>query len=59
MENCSYLTVVVIMKSVMLRIRVEPEFKEMLVKAVRHGKAKSMSDLIRKAVIKLLESEVN
>ena len=45
------------MKSIMLRIRVEPEFKEMLENAVKEGKAESMSDLIRKAVRKLLESE--
>ena len=45
------------MKSVMLRIRVEPEFKEMLENAVKEGKAESMSDLIRKAVKKVLESE--
>lgn len=43
----------------MLRIRVEPEFKEILQKAVKEGKAKSMSDLIRKAVRKLLENEVS
>jgi len=43
----------------MLRIRVEPEFKEMLENAVKEGKADSMSDLIRKAVRKLLENEVS
>ena len=46
------------MKSVMLRIRVEPEFKQMLQDAVKEGKAESMSDLIRKAVRRLLESEI-
>ena len=45
------------MKSVMLRIRVEPEFKQMLQNAVKEGKAESMSDLIRKAVRKLLEED--
>ena len=45
------------MKSIMLRIRVEPEFKEMLQKAVKEGKAESMSDLIRKAVKKMLENK--
>ena len=38
------------MKSVMLRIRVEPEFKKMLENEVKSGKAKSISDLIRKAL---------
>jgi Arc/MetJ-type ribon-helix-helix transcriptional regulator len=40
----------------MLRIRVEPEFKELLENAVKEGKAKNMSELIRKAVHKLLEA---
>jgi len=47
------------MKSVMLRIRVEPEFKEMLQEAVKEGKADSMSELIRKAVRKFLTEELN
>ncbi|MEM3580430.1 MAG: hypothetical protein QXH40_00030 [Candidatus Bathyarchaeia archaeon] len=42
-------------KSIMLRIRVEPEFKQLLQKAVNEGKAESMSELIRKAVLKFLE----
>jgi len=41
-------------KSIMLRIRVEPEFKEKLKEAVENGKAESMSQLIREAVEKLL-----
>jgi Arc/MetJ-type ribon-helix-helix transcriptional regulator len=40
----------------MLRIRVEPEFKELLENAVKEGKAETMSELIRKAVHKLLEA---
>jgi Arc/MetJ-type ribon-helix-helix transcriptional regulator len=40
----------------MLRIRVEPEFKELLENAVKEGQAESMSELIRKAVQKLLEA---
>jgi len=47
------------MKSAMLRIRVEPEFKEMLQNTVKEGKAESISDLVRKAVKKLLETELN
>ena len=38
------------MKTVMLRLRVEPEFKELLQNAVREGKSQNMSELIRKAV---------
>ncbi|MEM3641115.1 MAG: ribbon-helix-helix protein, CopG family [Candidatus Bathyarchaeia archaeon] len=45
------------MKTIMLRIRVEPEFKQKLEEAVRSGKAESMSELIRKAVLKLLETQ--
>jgi Arc/MetJ-type ribon-helix-helix transcriptional regulator len=41
-------------KSIMLRIRVEPEFKQMLQNAIAEGKAQSMSELIRKAVTKFL-----
>jgi len=41
-------------KSIMLRIRVEPEFKQKLQEAVRKGVAENMSELIRKAVEKLL-----
>lgn len=41
----------------MLRIRVEPEFKEKLQKAIAEGKAENMSELIRKAVEKLLEAQ--
>jgi len=40
----------------MLRVRVEPEFKEMLENAVKEGKAESMSDLIRKAVERFLRN---
>jgi Arc/MetJ-type ribon-helix-helix transcriptional regulator len=42
-------------KSIMLRIRVEPEFKSLLQKAIAEGKAESMSELIRKAVFEFLE----
>ncbi|MEM3443124.1 MAG: ribbon-helix-helix protein, CopG family [Candidatus Bathyarchaeia archaeon] len=44
-------------KSIMLRIRVEPELKEKLEEAVKKGLAESMSELIRKAVLKLLETQ--
>ena len=43
------------MKSIMLRIRVEPEFKQQLENAVRKGRAESMSELIRKAVTVFLK----
>jgi Arc/MetJ-type ribon-helix-helix transcriptional regulator len=39
----------------MLRLRVEPEFKELLENAVKEGKAESMSQLIRKAVTEFLK----
>jgi Arc/MetJ-type ribon-helix-helix transcriptional regulator len=42
------------MKTLMLRLRVEPEFKELLQRAVREGKAESMSHLVRKAVFNFL-----
>jgi hypothetical protein len=45
---------VVDMKTLMLRIRVEPEFKELLQKSIREGKAESMSQLIRKAIFSYL-----
>ena len=41
----------------MLRLRVEPSFKELLQRAVREGKAESMSELIRQAVLRLLETQ--
>ena len=43
------------MKSVMLRIRVEQGFKQQLVDAIKEGKAKSMSELIRQAVERFLK----
>ncbi|NIN53208.1 MAG: hypothetical protein GTO23_08655 [Nitrososphaeria archaeon] len=43
------------MKSIMLRIRVEPEFKQQLENAVREGKAENMSQLMRKAVDRFLK----
>jgi len=46
------------MKTVMLRLRIEPEFKEQLEEAVRNGKAASMSELIRKAVNEFLKTTV-
>jgi len=46
--------VVTMNKSIMLRIRVEPEFKAQLQKAIAQGKAETMSELIRKAVQKFL-----
>jgi len=36
-------------------MRVEPEFKETLENAVKDGKAKSISELMRKATNKFLE----
>ena len=42
------------MKTLMLRLRVEPEFKELLQKAVREGKAETMSELVRMAIFKFL-----
>jgi Arc/MetJ-type ribon-helix-helix transcriptional regulator len=44
------------MKTIMLRIRVEPEFKEQLQEAINEGKAESISQLIRAAVTKFLET---
>jgi len=41
----------------MLRLRVEPEFKQLLQKAIAEGKADSMSELIRQAVTKFLSEE--
>jgi len=40
----------------MLRLRIEPEFKQQLENAVKEGKAKTMSALIRQAVEKFLET---
>jgi len=51
---CGYMS-----KSIMLRLRVEPEFKQLLQKAIAEGKAETMSELIRKAVTKFLEGEVS
>jgi len=51
-NDCGY------MKTVMLRLRIEPEFKEQLEEAVRNGKAASMSELIRKAVNEFLKTTV-
>lgn len=41
----------------MLRIRVEPEFKQKLENAVQNGKSESMSKLIREAVEVFLSKE--
>jgi len=43
----------------MLRIRVEPEFKQLLQKAIAEGKAESMSQLIRQAVYQFLKGVKN
>ena len=43
------------MKSVMFRLRIEPELKQKLEDAIRSGKAKTMSELIRKAVTVFLK----
>jgi Arc/MetJ-type ribon-helix-helix transcriptional regulator len=45
------------MKTVMLRLRIEPEFKELLENAVRNGRSENMSELIRKAVLNFLAIE--
>lgn len=45
------------MKSIMFRVRIEPELKERLQAAVRDGIAKSMSDVIRLGLDKLLDRE--
>jgi Arc/MetJ-type ribon-helix-helix transcriptional regulator len=45
------------MKTVMLRLRVEPEFKELIQDAVKKGKAESMSELVRKATLRFLSTE--
>jgi hypothetical protein len=45
---------VVEMKTVMLRIRVEPDFKELLQKAVSEGISESMSELVRMSISKFL-----
>lgn len=44
------------MKTIMLRIRVEPEFKHLLEDAVKQGKAESMSALIRAALMQFLRT---
>jgi Arc/MetJ-type ribon-helix-helix transcriptional regulator len=46
------------MKKVMLRLRVEPEFKKKLEDAIANGRARSMSELIRCAVDRLIEEPV-
>jgi len=45
------------MKSIMLRIRIEPEFKQQLEQAVQDGKASNMSELIRVAVKEFLSKK--
>ncbi len=44
------------MKTIMLRVRIEPIEKERLQQAVKEGKAASMSALIRKAVENFLQN---
>jgi len=41
----------------MLRIRIEPEFKQQLEQACRDGKAENMSELIRKSVEEFLSKK--
>jgi len=43
------------MKSIVVRLRIEPEYKAKLQEAVNNGIAKTMSDLIRLAVDKFVE----
>ena len=43
------------MKSLMFRIRIDPEFKEEMRDAVKNGKAENMSDLVRRALEQFLE----
>jgi len=45
------------MKTIMVRIRVEPEFKQQLEQAVKEGKAKTISALIRVALREFLSEE--
>lgn len=45
-------------KSIMLRLRVEPEFKTTLENAIKEGKAENMSELIREAVLNFLQQSV-
>lgn len=40
----------------MFRVRIEPELKQQLEEAVKEGKAKSMSALIRAALSRFLEA---
>jgi Arc/MetJ-type ribon-helix-helix transcriptional regulator len=43
------------MKNIMFRVRIEPELKQRLETAVKDGKAKTMSDAVRCALIEFLE----
>ncbi|MGA2522937.1 MAG: hypothetical protein ABSF65_02145 [Candidatus Bathyarchaeia archaeon] len=45
------------MKTVTVRMRVEPEFKTSLENAVKEGKAKSISELMRKATNQFLAGD--
>jgi Arc/MetJ-type ribon-helix-helix transcriptional regulator len=45
------------MKTITIRLRIEPEFKEQLIKAIKEGKAESLSALIRAALKKFLEGD--
>jgi Arc/MetJ-type ribon-helix-helix transcriptional regulator len=45
------------MKTIMLRLRVEPEFKRLIQDAVRKGKAENMSELVRKATLNFLSAK--
>jgi len=42
-------------KTIMFRLRIEPDFKQQIETAVKNGRAESMSELIRKAVTQFLE----
>ena len=44
------------MKTELLRIRIEPEFKEQLQEAIMKGKAENLSALIRLALSEFLET---
>lgn len=43
------------MKTIMFRVRIEPELKQKLEAAVNEGKAKTMSEAVRCALTEFLE----
>jgi Arc/MetJ-type ribon-helix-helix transcriptional regulator len=49
--------VVISLKTITLRVRIEPEFKQRLERAVNNGKAPNLSELIRAALTEFLTKE--